>query len=281
MQVQEQRQPSLQPQCDGEAQVQEKERETADTVNPGDAEDAAEEAAQAQQQLGFRRLYLISTYVIGKERLLLAVAERTGRKMLVTQRKLRLLRWVGLGNGGCLVGGDVCVIRLRVSGSLVVAVIRHTRRCVVGVVYSTGLCKRRETPVMPPYHKCLALSSVSASYGIISPCLPTLSPCLPCLVYGRCRATGLSSEKIAATFTTDPTATPIRVVRWGHLGDTWPYFRPNFTNMEADRTAAAAQEVRHRVQACRYTGAHAVMHMHVQICRCTGRYAHASAESTV
>jgi hypothetical protein len=138
-------------------------------VNPGDAEDAAEEAAQAQQQLGFRRLYLISTYVIGKERLLLAVAERTGRKLLVTQRKLRLLRWVGLGNGGCLVGGDVCVIRLRVSGSLVVAVIRHTRRCVVGVVYSTGLCKRRETPVMPPYHKCLALSSVSASYGIIPP----------------------------------------------------------------------------------------------------------------
>jgi DNA ligase-1 len=59
-----------------------------------------------------------------------------------------------------------------------------------------------------------------------------------------CRATGLSSEELDATFTTDPTASPIRVVRWGHLGDTWPYFRPNFTNMEADRTAAAAQEVR-------------------------------------
>lgn len=53
----------------------------------------------------------------------------------------------------------------------------------------------------------------------------------------------MSSEEMDATFTTDPTATPIRVVRWGHLGDTWPYFRPNFTNMEADRTAAAAQEV--------------------------------------
>lgn len=58
-----------------------------------------------------------------------------------------------------------------------------------------------------------------------------------------CRATGLSSEQLSATFTTDPAATPIRVVRWGHLGDSWPYFRPNFTNMEADRTAAGAQEV--------------------------------------
>jgi hypothetical protein len=56
--------------------------------------DDAEEQQQAQQQLGFRRLYLISTYVIGKERLLLAVAARTGRKLLVTQKKLRLLRWV-------------------------------------------------------------------------------------------------------------------------------------------------------------------------------------------
>jgi hypothetical protein len=43
----------------------------------------------------FRRLYLISTYVIGKERLLLAVAQRTGRRLVVTQRKLDVLRWVG------------------------------------------------------------------------------------------------------------------------------------------------------------------------------------------
>lgn len=60
----------------------------------------------------------------------------------------------------------------------------------------------------------------------------------------HCRAIGLSESQLSSTFTTDPTATPIRVVSWGHLGDSWPYFRPNFTNMEADRTAAAAQEVR-------------------------------------
>lgn len=33
-------------------------------------------------------------------------------------------------------------------------------------------------------------------------------------------------------FTTDPAATRIHVVGWGFLGDTWPYFRPNFANME-------------------------------------------------
>jgi hypothetical protein len=110
VEVQEQRQASVQSQCDGEgdAHVQEQGSEAVESVSAGDAEDAAEEAAQAQQQLGFRRLYLISTYVIGKERLLLAAAERTGRKLLVTQRKLRLLRWVGLGDGGFFVGSAVC-----------------------------------------------------------------------------------------------------------------------------------------------------------------------------
>jgi DNA ligase-1 len=42
----------------------------------------------------FRRLYLISTYVIGKERLLLATSEATGRRLVVTQRKMDVLRWV-------------------------------------------------------------------------------------------------------------------------------------------------------------------------------------------
>jgi hypothetical protein len=41
----------------------------------------------------FRRLYLISTYVIGKERLLLATADATGRRLVVTQRKMDVLRW--------------------------------------------------------------------------------------------------------------------------------------------------------------------------------------------
>jgi len=41
----------------------------------------------------WQRIYLISTYVVGKERLLLATAQRTGRRLLVTPRKLRLLRY--------------------------------------------------------------------------------------------------------------------------------------------------------------------------------------------
>lgn len=33
-------------------------------------------------------------------------------------------------------------------------------------------------------------------------------------------------------FTTDPRATNVHVVEWSFLGETWPYFRPNFGNME-------------------------------------------------
>lgn len=65
-----------------------------------------------------------------------------------------------------------------------------------------------------------------------------------------CRATGLAPADIGNTFTTDPTETPIRVVRWGHLGDNWPYFRPNFVNMEAARAAATAQEVSRLAPGC-------------------------------
>lgn len=45
-------------------------------------------------------------------------------------------------------------------------------------------------------------------------------------------------------FTTDPAATPVHVVGWGVLGDTWPFFRPNFTNMENHRQERGAEEVR-------------------------------------
>ena len=44
-------------------------------------------------------------------------------------------------------------------------------------------------------------------------------------------------------FTTDPKETPLHVASWGFLGDTWPYFRPNFTNMEAYREEHGADEV--------------------------------------
>jgi hypothetical protein len=83
-----------QQQAGPEQQQQQQQQEVVAAAAAGGDDDDIEEQQQAQQQLGFRRLYMISTYVIGKERLLLAVAARTGRKLLVTQRKLRLLRWV-------------------------------------------------------------------------------------------------------------------------------------------------------------------------------------------
>lgn len=56
------------------------------------AEDEPDSQVTAGEALGFKRLYLISTYVIGKERLLLAVARRTGKRLFVTHRKLQVLR---------------------------------------------------------------------------------------------------------------------------------------------------------------------------------------------
>ena len=44
-------------------------------------------------------------------------------------------------------------------------------------------------------------------------------------------------------FTTDPASSNIHVVKWGTIGETWPYFRPNFVAMEEHR-------VRMKVQRC-------------------------------
>lgn len=57
------------------------------------------------------------------------------------------------------------------------------------------------------------------------------------------RRIGLSDAELASCFTTDPAESPIHVLRWGVLGDTWPYFRPNYTNMEQARQQTGAQEV--------------------------------------
>lgn len=46
-----------------------------------------------------------------------------------------------------------------------------------------------------------------------------------------------------STFTTDATATPIHVTNWGVLGETWPYFKPNFTSMEDLRQQYKAERV--------------------------------------
>eukprot|EP00850_Spirogloea_muscicola_P002495 SM000009S23624 [mRNA] locus=s9:1126881:1136155:- [translate_table: standard] len=88
---------------------------------------------QASGKAAGGTLYLLSTYVIGKEKILTAVARRCGCQLHVTERKLAIL--------GCL---------------------------------------------------------------------------------------GLEDMSI---FTTDPTATRVHVVGWSFLGETWPFFRPNFKNM--------------------------------------------------
>ncbi|KAH7373790.1 hypothetical protein KP509_17G075000 [Ceratopteris richardii] len=81
-----------------------------------------------------RTLFLISTYAIGKEKILLAVAKRCNCLIYVNERKLSML-------------------------------------------------------------KCLDLKDLSA-------------------------------------FTTEPSATNVHVVSWNFLGETWPFFRPNFRKME-------------------------------------------------
>ena len=49
-----------------------------------------------QQQQGLKRVYVISTYVIGKERLLVAVHRQTGCKIGVTQQKLDTMKCLDL-----------------------------------------------------------------------------------------------------------------------------------------------------------------------------------------
>lgn len=80
-------QPDPQQQSGQQAGHQQQQQQAGD-----DAEGELDSQVTAGEQLGFRRIYLISTYVIGKERLLLAVARRTGRRLLVTHRKLQVLK---------------------------------------------------------------------------------------------------------------------------------------------------------------------------------------------
>lgn len=49
-----------------------------------------------QREQGLKRVYVISTYVIGKERLLVAVHRQTGCKIGVTQQKLETMQCLDL-----------------------------------------------------------------------------------------------------------------------------------------------------------------------------------------
>ena len=44
-------------------------------------------------------------------------------------------------------------------------------------------------------------------------------------------------------FTTDLASTPVHVAKWGFLGESWPFFRPNFVNMEQYKTDMDVDEV--------------------------------------
>ena len=44
-------------------------------------------------------------------------------------------------------------------------------------------------------------------------------------------------------FTTDLASTPVHVAKWGFLGESWPFFRPNFVNMEQYKTDMSVDEV--------------------------------------
>lgn len=96
----------------------------------GDSSKSGTLSSQQPIKPSYRRLFLISTYVIGKERILKAVADRCGVKIYTSDRKAKVM--------ACLDG------------------------------------------------------------------LPE----------------GL--------FTSDPSETPVHVTPWGFLGDTWPFFRPNW-----------------------------------------------------
>ena len=49
-----------------------------------------------QQQQGLKRVYVISTYVIGKERLLVAIHKLTGYRIGVTQQKMDTMKCLEL-----------------------------------------------------------------------------------------------------------------------------------------------------------------------------------------
>ncbi|KAK9865080.1 hypothetical protein WJX84_011403 [Apatococcus fuscideae] len=107
-----------------------------------------ERMVQESKDGGQSRLYMVSTYGIGKERILAEVHRRCGFKVFVSERKLGVMQ-------------------------------------------------------------CLELP-------------------------------GLDIDDL---FCRDPTSSPLHVVTWGYLGDTWPFFKPNFVNMEQARVEAGVDEV--------------------------------------
>lgn len=49
--------------------------------------------------------------------------------------------------------------------------------------------------------------------------------------------------QLDAMFTRDPNASCVHITPWEHLGESWPYFRPNFVNMERAQEDCGVDEV--------------------------------------
>ncbi|UPR00090.1 DNA ligase [Chloropicon primus] len=52
----------------------------------------------------------------------------------------------------------------------------------------------------------------------------------------------LQIDELTSALTDDPRATNIHLVKWNALGETWPYFRPNFVQMEEYRQMYGVEE---------------------------------------
>ncbi len=148
-----------------------------------------------QQQQGLKRVYVISTYVIGKERLLVAIYKLTGCRIGVTQEKMDTMK--------CL---DLPGILFELPDQ------NHRRNCSTDMLcLCSKLCQSCQTHATEQVPRC------------------------------TCHA-GVDLKEV---FTTDLASTPVHVAKWGFLGESWPFFRPNFVNMEQYKTDMNVDEVRH------------------------------------
>jgi len=65
----------------------------------------------------------------------------------------------------------------------------------------------------------------------------------PPQTYAQLRLYCASGVDLDEVFTTDLASTPVHVAKWGFLGESWPFFRPNFVNMEQYKTDMSVDEV--------------------------------------
>ena len=138
------------------------------------------------------------------------VHRRTGKRIYVTERKFGVMNCLQLPGKTC-----------RVAKTM-----PHP-----GAVVPINSCKLFPLP-------CTACNGQP---GLIGHCKERHDPaCRSSPCRNVLTAAGVAVEDV---FTTDPKETCIHVTQWGFLGDTWPYFRPNFVNMEAARAEAGVDEV--------------------------------------